>query len=168
SVPVAPRPPGSAPGRVPSAAGRPATPITAPALSTPISPLEKVRPGTLVTLLGGGFASHTPITITFHSAPATVGRTMANGTGQFAATVAVPDRASQGEHRFVASGMGQRGRTIQLVTAVLVVGSAPATGHHHNRWQTPVMVAISVLIPVGTYLFLTIRSRRRRPAAARK
>jgi hypothetical protein len=96
-----------------------------------------------------------------------VGRTTATASGQFAATVAVPDQASRGEHRFVASGLGQTGRTIQLVTAIMVVGSAPSTGHHHNPWQTPVLVAISVLIPLGTYAFLTVRGRRRRrPVAA--
>ncbi len=151
-TPAPSRPTPSGPGTTPTTLAAP--PVQAPAVRT-------VAPGSLVTLLGNGFAAHATITITFHSTPSMVGRTTADGSGQFSATVAVPVHAAAGEHRFVASGPGPEGTVTRLVTTIMVSKSGLTAGTHHDPWVTPIMIGISILIPIGTYAFLALRGRRR-------
>lgn len=135
-------------------------PLTSP-------PLQTVHTGSLVTVLGSGFKPGATITITFHSRPYTVGRTVAGPHGTFSATVTVPLDATPGHHQLEASGMGPHGRLTVLLTPLMVLGSAT-----HSSGGTPAatkitMVAISVLLPIATWFFLGAWSRRRRrPTAA--
>lgn len=119
---------------------------------------RQVRRGDLVTLSGSGFKANTPITITFHSTPYLVGRTAANGAGDFSATVAVPTAAAPGLHHFEATGMGASGVMINLVTPVDVIG---AVIHHRALVETLVLVAVAIALPVGTWLVMDIGGRRR-------
>ena len=70
---------------------------------------QTLRRGDLVTLTGAGFAAGASITISFHSSPVVVGKAVADRLGAFSATVAVPDSASAGTHRFEAAGRGPTG-----------------------------------------------------------
>ncbi len=119
---------------------------------------REVRRGDLVTLSGSGFKANAPITITFHSAPYLVGRTVANGAGVFSATVAVPTAAAPGLHHFEATGMGVSGVMISLATPVDVIG---AIVHHRALVETLVLVAVAIALPVGTWLVMGIGWRRR-------
>lgn len=119
---------------------------------------RQVRRGDLVTLSGSGFKANTPITITFHSTPYLVGRTAANGAGNFSAIVAVPAAAAPGRHRFEATGMGDSGVMINLVTPVDVID---AVIHHRALVETLVLVAVAIALPVGTWLVMGIGWRRR-------
>lgn len=141
---------GSAPGR--SGTGVASTP------SQQRSSARQVRPGDLVTLSGSGFKANTPIIITFHSTPYVVGRTVANGAGDFSATVAVPTAAAAGLHHFDATGMGESGVMITLVTPVDVVD---AVIHHRTLVETLVLVTVAIALPVGTWLVMGISWRRR-------
>ena len=124
--------------------------------------METVHPGSSVLLLGAGFRAGAPITVTFHSRPSTIGTFIASTRGTFAATVTVPQGATSGTHHFVMSGPEPSGRMMVLSTAVLVV--AVAGGRHGAHLQTPVMVGIAVLLPVGTWVVLVVLGRRRRAA----
>jgi hypothetical protein len=119
---------------------------------------RQVRRGDLVTLSGSGFRANTPVTITFHSTPYLVGRTVANAAGVFSATVAVPTAAGPGLHHFEAAGMGVSGAMITLVTPVDVID---AVLHHRTLVETLVLVAVAVALPVGTWLVMGIGWRRR-------
>jgi alpha-L-fucosidase len=75
-----------------------------------------------VTVNGAGFAAGSPVTISFHSRPVDVGKVSANSLGDFTATVAVPNSASEGLHRFEASGQGRSGPLSELIATVKIVG----------------------------------------------
>ncbi len=114
-----------------------------------------------MSLSGSGFKANTAITITFHSSPYLVGRTVANAAGEFSATVAVPTAAAPGKHHFEATGMGEAGVTITLVTPVDVID---AMAHHRAVVQTLVLVAVAIALPVGTWLVMGIGRGRRKSA----
>ena len=119
---------------------------------------RQVRRGDLVTLSGSGFKANTPVTITFHSTPYLVGRTVANAAGDFSATVAVPTAAGPGLHHFEATGMGVSGVMITIVTPVDVID---AVIHHRGLVETLVLVAVAIALPAGTWLVMGVGWRRR-------
>ncbi|MDQ2728272.1 MAG: hypothetical protein M3Y91_10520 [Actinomycetota bacterium] len=119
---------------------------------------RQVRHGDLVTLSGSGFKANAPVTITFHSTPYLVGRTVADAAGSFFATVAVPSAATPGLHHFEATGMGESGVMITLVTPVDVVETV---AHHRALAETLVLVVVAIALPVGTWLAMGIGWRRR-------
>jgi Galactose oxidase, central domain len=146
----------------PVAQSHPATTVTTtPAL---VAPVQTVHTGSLVTVLGSGFRPGAVITITFHSTPYTVGKAVAGPTGDFSATVTVPETASLGEHHLEATGMSPSGTLNVLLTPLKVVplsaGSSRTTSH-----TTLIMVGVAVLLPIGTWLFLSLRSRWHRTPA---
>jgi hypothetical protein len=150
----------------PVAEAKPATSPTAasPSTGTVVAPVQTVHTGSLVTVLGSGFRPGTVVTITFHSKPYTVGRTIAGPTGTFSATVTVPATASLGEHHIEAAGLSPRGTLNVLLTPLKVVplSSNSSSSPSHT---TLIMVGVAVLLPIGTWIFLSLRSRRH-PSAA--
>jgi hypothetical protein len=146
----------------PGAASRPPTKgagVTGAASPHEVSARE-VRSGDLVTLSGSGFQAGAPITITFHSAPYLVGRTVADSAGQFSATVAVPTGATPGGHHFEATGMGDSRVVITLFTPVDVIAAVT----HHRALQALVLVAVAIGLPIGTWLVMGLGWRRRSAA----
>ena len=129
-------------------------------------PLQTVHTGSLVTVLGSGFKPGAMVTITFHSRPYTIGRTRAGPNGTFSATVTVPLNASPGHHHLEASGMGPHGRLTVLLTPLMVLASLTQPASGTPRTTTIVMVSISVLLPIATWLVLGAWSRRRRRPTA--
>jgi hypothetical protein len=107
---------------------------------------------------------HAVILITFHSTPYLVGRTVANASGSFSATVSVPEDAASGTHHFVAAGESPSGKIATLVTPVLVL---PIKSGHSHALETGVMIGLAVLMPAGTWLGLNLAGRRRTRARAR-
>jgi len=140
-----------------------------PGISSAAPPLSEsprvLHRGALVTLSGAGFSPGATITITFHSKPTVVGRSIANGDGGFSATVAIPQSAASGIHHFEAGGQGPTGQMTELIATVEVVGalSKPAT-----TVQKAVLLAAALLIPIGTWCFLVTAGwwRRRGVTAA--
>lgn len=151
----------------PGSTGMPAssTTTTGATSSSPTPPTapRQLHPGQLMTLRGSGFQPGAAVTITFHSAPYLVGRTVASTTGTFAATIAVPTSATAGLHHFEAAGAGAGGAHLLLGTPVQVVLLA---AHHDTLLQTLLLVAISVALPAGCWMVMELRSRRRSPAEA--
>jgi hypothetical protein len=131
-----------------------------------LGPLQTLHRGDLVTLTGTGFAPHASITISFHSNPVNVGKATADARGNFTATVAIPDSATGGTHRFDATGRGRTGTITELIATVNVVG-VPGGGVISSTQQRVVLTLIAVLIPALTWLTLVAMSRWRRRKVAR-
>ncbi len=118
-----------------------------------------VRRGELITLTGSGFVPMTRITITFHSAPVTVGSLQANAEGAFSVNVEVPVVARPGSHHFEATGLGPKGvRRLATPVDVLVA----ATGHPVSLSVKLTLVAIAVAIPVASWFLVGAFGRSRR------
>lgn len=113
-------------------------------------------------LTGGGFAPGAEVTISFHSAVVVVGSVRADSKGHFAATVTVPAGAIAGAHHFEASGMGQSGQVVTSATAVEVTTFEVPVHHGSHTVETLIMVTLAVLIPLITWLVLSLVSRRNR------
>jgi hypothetical protein len=151
--------------------GSPGTGGTEPSASqsglTTSPPLQTVHTGSLVTVLGSGFEPGAMVTITFHSRPYTIGRTIAGPDGTFSATVTVPLEASPGHHHLEASGMGPQGRMTVLLTPIVVLGKATHSLGGTSTQTKLIMVGIAVLLPASTWVITGIWSkRRRRPMTA--
>jgi len=152
--------PTSAAGSRPQSAGQaPAGALLPPLVATS----HTVHRGELVELKGSGFQPGATVTVTFHSTPVVVGKTLADAAGKFSLTVAVPATASAGEHHFEAIGETTTGQMATLVTAVRVVAFNAHPGAA-TAVEKAVMVGVAIGIPIVTWLVLGLLERRRRPA----
>src|SRR5439155_613449 len=86
-----------------------------------------VKPGQQVTFQGGGFAKNAPLALEFQSTPTPLGNTTADASGNFKATVTIPNDATGGAHHLVARGPGANGGTNEAVG--VVVGLVGGLGH---------------------------------------
>ncbi len=139
--------------------GHPGLPL---AHLTPLRPLHR---GDLVTLSGTSFEAGTSVTIWFLSQPVVVGKAVANSRGDFTVTVPVPGSASNGIHRFEASGQGRTGPISELIATVRIA-AAPGSDLTSSTLQRVVLTAIAVLIPGATWMALVAMGRVRRRKAA--
>ena len=152
---TAARPPASAPTLPQQQVASTTTVAPPPAAPAPAGP-DVVHRGDRVVLLGGGFAPGATVTVSWHSTPRRLGTVVADGTGAVTTVAVVPAAATDGQHRFVLTGAAADGSTMQLSTPVEVVGAArPGTDP-----RTPVLLAISLVLPLATWLVLSVRSRR--------
>ena len=149
--------------------GQPTTSPGASVVPGPVGPsmslqtsLHNVRRGATVRLAGSGFQPGANITISFHSAPALVGHTLAGPLGDFTTTVSVPRSASPGEHHFVATGVAPDGKVTALLASVFVL--APPSSRGTSTEVKAAMVLTALLIPAATWLGMTVIARRRRSA----
>ena len=62
-----------------------------------------------MTFQGGGFAKNAPLALEFQSTPTPLGNTTADASGNFKATVTIPNDATGGAHHLVARGPGANG-----------------------------------------------------------
>jgi hypothetical protein len=122
-----------------------------------------LRRGELVTLSGSGFSPNVELTISFHSRPLLVGRTLTDGNGAFLATVPVPMKASSGTHHFEASGLTPSGPATVVVATVLVAGGSATSAP--SLAETIALLVVALVLPIGTWLLLGARSRIRQRAA---
>ncbi len=156
--------PSTAPGRQPSSSPSSAAASPGPSSLALQTSLHNVRRGATVKLAGSGFAPGTTVTITFHSTPALVGRSVAGPSGAFSATVSVPRSATPGEHHFVATGVSPQGRPTTLLASVFVL--APPASKGVSLAVKLAMVGLALLIPAAAWLAMTgvnrVRRRRRR------
>ena len=165
-----PAAPSLAPGRSPESAapgpsggtGTQTAPV-GPGRRSTASALAVLRRGEVVTLRGTGFSPRTKVTVTFHSTPAVVGATTSGAAGEFVITVAVPQSASAGTHRFFASGEGPKGPVQLLVATVRVIGTggAPAGATAAER---AALVGLALALPLATWLAMGAFGRWRRGA----
>jgi hypothetical protein len=149
-------------GSATSSAGISATTATgASSGSAPRATRQRLHRGDLVTLRGAGYRPGARITITFQSRPTVVGQAVADPAGRFVATVAVPESAHSGSHRFAATGFNPGGTERQLLTAVTVVGVPTGTSWR----QRAALIGAALLIPVATWCALSGFGRWRRRQA---
>ncbi|HEX6393378.1 MAG TPA: hypothetical protein VFZ97_08045, partial [Acidimicrobiales bacterium] len=116
-----------------------------------------LRPGQLVTLTGSGFSPNVELTLTFHSTPALVGKTLTDAHGAFVATVSVPLKASNGTHHFDASGLTASGPADLVVATVRIVAAASSSSP--SLAETVALVLVALGLPLGTWLLLGYRGR---------
>jgi len=80
-----------------------------------------------VTVSGHGFLPEKPdLSITFHSAPVSLGTTTSDASGAYRATVTIPADASAGAHEIVVAGPATAGGALESVTKVTVVSGSVA------------------------------------------
>ena len=151
---ASPGPPGSATAGTESAGPGARSTASAPAV---------LRRGGLVTLRGTGFAPRTKVTVTFHSTPEVVGTTTSGAAGDFVITVAVPQSASAGTHRFFASGEGPKGPLQLLIATVTVLGSGGAAAGTTTA-ERAALVGLALGVPLTAWLAMDAFGRRRRKA----
>jgi hypothetical protein len=90
---------------LPIARGAPQTcPLPPPSIDT----TTPTAGGTLA-VSGGGFASHTPLTIELHSTPVVLGDAMSDDGGSYSTTVVIPAGTVAGAHEIVVTGLGPSG-----------------------------------------------------------
>lgn len=162
TTPARTRPPavvGTVPGHStpPSTAPAPVRTTPAPAPPTPLTG----RPGERVAVREAGFAPFATVQVTLHSVAVPLATVRADAQGVVDTWVMLPPSTDPGSHHLWLVGRTTSGATATRVQAILVVAFHPP-GRPLNI-QTPVMVTVSVLLPVGTWLLLGLLSRRRRP-----
>ena len=112
---------------------------------------------------GDGFAAHTGVDVTLHSAPVHLGTFQTDSAGAFTGSVTIPDDTSLGTHSVLLSGTAANGQpaTVTLTLAVQDPSTLPRTGGE----PAPLALASLALIAVGA--FMARRGNRRPRIAAR-
>jgi LPXTG-motif cell wall-anchored protein len=122
-----------------------------------------VTAGESVTVSGSGWQAGSSVSLSFHSAPTSLGSANVRADGTFSTGVTIPSSASAGTHLIVASGTASNGRQRSVSTEVTVLAAAGAsgttafTGAQVQTW----MVAAAVLLAIGIGLVLASRRRSR-------
>lgn len=163
TTPATTRPPtvvGTVPGHSTPASTAPAPVRTTPP-PAPATPLTG-RPGQRVAVREAGFAPFATVQVTLHSIAVPLATVQANGQGVVDTWVMLPPGTDPGSHHLWLVGRTLSGATATRVQAILVVAFHPPS--RPLNLETPVMVSVSVALPVGTWLLLGVLSRRRRPA----
>ena len=105
-------------------------PIAAAASETcalsPTPTVDTVSPvaGGAITVVGGGFAPSTPLTIELHSTPVVLGTTTSDVFGNYSATVVIPIDTMPGAHELVVSGLDPDGQPRSVSVAITVLASS--------------------------------------------
>ena len=155
-----------------TARSRPSAPTTTPA-PPPVtftqftieSAQGSFHRGATVLVTGRGFRPGSPVTISFHSTPALVGRAIADASGAFSAFVSVPEDATPGQHHFMASGTTVQGTPAELTAAVMVV--APPAGPGPSTLTKVLLSGLALLVPGATWLAMAGAGWWRRRSAHR-
>lgn len=128
--------------------------VTAPA---------KAVAGQLVHLSGTGFSPGTQVKIVLDEPhKVVVASAVAQADGQFHASVKLP-QAGTGRHTLQVEGTSTSGRRAVLATRVVVLshlGEEVAAG---PGLATPVLLSISIGLPIATWVVLQLPVWRRRP-----
>ena len=113
-----------------------------------------------MTFQGGGFAKNAPLALEFQSTPTPLGNSTADASGNFKATVTIPNDATGGAHHLVARGPGANGGTNEAVADITVVaaGQIALTGKQLAGWA---LVGLTLLA-----MTLVLLAARRRVDAA--
>lgn len=126
---------------------------------------DRVTPGQLVTISGGGFVSRaTPLPMVFTSHPRSLGSTSADSAGSFRTTVQIPNDAEPGRHVITVTGRNLQGGTHTVQISLSVgAGALPATGSSTFR---DVKVAFALLTLGELLIGAELLARRRRRSFA--
>jgi hypothetical protein len=119
-----------------------------------------VQPGSTMTVSGSGYDPGSTVTVLIYSSPQVLTTTVADASGKFTVTVAVPAGLEAGQHTLVASGLDPSGVIRYVTLPVTVAGSLAYTGFD---------VALPLtggLIALGVGATLLVVSRRRKVAVA--
>lgn len=104
----------------------PAVPAAVPPASGALGAPGSAVPGGALQVAGAGFLPHSTVTLVVYSTPTVLGTVVADATGAFTGTVALPAGLAPGTHTLVALGVDPAGDPRSLVSAVGVAGAAPA------------------------------------------
>jgi hypothetical protein len=131
-----------------------------------VSAPAKAKAGQLVHLSGQGFSPGSRVRIVFDAThKVTVGSAVADGQGSFRAAVVVP-RAQPGRHVLQIEGTSTDGRRASWTTGVFVLADVTQPLTKGGGLATPVLLALSVGLPLTTWVVLGFPSWRRRQALA--
>jgi titin len=104
---------------------------TVPESDGPLSPgagsSDKVEAGKTMTITGSGYEAGSTVTLLIYSEPQVLTTVVADGSGNFTATVTVPAGLAAGQHTLVAAGVDRFGNTRYTTLAVTVSAPGAAT-----------------------------------------
>lgn len=113
-------------------------------------------------MTGVGFRAGTPVKIVFDAPRHTVvGSAVARRDGTFKALIVVPV-AGPGRHKLQAVGTDASGQPTTLAAPVLVLASSAAMVEPANNVAEPVLLTISLALPLATWLTFEMLGWRRR------
>jgi hypothetical protein len=133
-------------------------------VATPfVSVQSHAKVGQVVHLVGKGFSPGSKVKIVFVGSPGhvVVGSTVAQVNGNFAMTVVVP-RAKPGEHKLQVVGTSSSGQPGSWAAPVMVLADATGPAGTAPSLATPVLIGISIAIPLLTWLVLDVIAWRQR------
>jgi hypothetical protein len=117
----------------------------------------------MVRLVGQGFSPGSKVKIVFLNSKkhVVVGSTVAQPDGSFAMTLVVP-RAKPGEHKLQVVGTSSSGQPGSWAAPVMVLTDVTSPAGEAPSLATPVLVGLSLAIPLLTWLVLDMLTWRHR------
>jgi hypothetical protein len=117
----------------------------------------------MVRLVGQGFSPGSKVKIVFLNSKkhVVVGSTVAQPDGSFAMTLVVP-RAKPGEHKLQVVGTSSSGQPGSWAAPVMVLTDVTSPAGEAPSLATPVLVGLSLAIPLLTWLVLDMLAWRHR------
>lgn len=146
----------------------PQAPATVPTkngdLTLPAGAKAQVAPGKTMTISGSGYAPNSTITLAIYSTPQVLTTVVTDASGNFTATVTVPEGLEAGTHTLVASGIDSSGNVRYVNLAVTVsAGGAAALAYTGADIALPLTGGL-VAVALGGAL-VVVRRRANRSAA---
>jgi hypothetical protein len=137
--------------------------VATPAVEAP----AKASAGQHVKLSGAGFRAGTAVRIVFDGPRhLVVGSAVARPDGTFKAAIVVP-AARPGNHVIQVVGTGSSGRPMLLTRTVAVLASQSVLTSAAGGIAQPVLLTLSVVLPLGTWLALEMFGWRKRRTGKR-
>jgi len=129
-----------------------------PVVSSP----GKASPGQRLKLTGTGFRAGTKVRIVFYLPRRVVGSTVARPDGTFRTSIVVP-RSRPGSHKLQVLGTAQTGQPASVAEPVMILATDDrVAGSPSGDIDEPVMLTLSVVLPLATWLGLEILGWRTR------
>lgn len=119
---------------------------------------RSAEPGSAITVTGTGYAADTTVTVTFQSAPVTLGTGATESTGSFTGKFMIPRTATPGPHTIRGRGEAPGGGTLVLSASITVTGGGALA--RIREFLPAVLLALVVAIGViGIGLGLAMERR---------
>jgi hypothetical protein len=132
--------------------------VATPVVSAP----SKTKSGQHLKLSGAGFRAGSTVTIVFDTPRGkVVGSAVAQPNGTFKVSIVVPT-AGPGKHRLQVVGTNASGQPTSLAAPVVVLAEAAAETSSTPSLVQPVLLTLSVVLPLATWLALEMLGWRHR------